>query len=39
MRVLSEIESNQVGGSGWMLFLLPIVIGFFAGGPAGYNRS
>lgn len=35
MRTLNKVEANQVAGSGWFMFVLPVVIGFCAGGPAG----
>ena len=35
MRALSKMEVEEVSGAGWMSFLLPIVVGFCFGGPAG----
>ncbi len=35
MKELNIEEVESVSGSGWFTFLLPIVIGFATGGPAG----
>lgn len=35
MKTLSSVEIEQISGSGILKFILPTVIGFVIGGPAG----
>ncbi len=35
MKELNLVETQEVNGAGFFKFVLPVIIGFFTGGPAG----